>query len=125
MTLDKTLLQRLVEQKIRITSLQIQKNSFTVEQSEITFSDVPVNRPTTRGGVYFSDTTAYKAKILIRDLSISKFLSQAMLGPNTEFADIDLTPESENFLISANLTNYVQKSSGIELNLTITDTLSK
>ena len=125
MTLDKNLLQRLVEQKIRITSLQIQKNSFAVEQSEITFSDVPVNRPTIRGGVYFSDTTAYKAKILIRDLSISKFLSQAMLGPNTEFADIELTPESENLLISANLTNYVQKSSGIELSLTITDTLSK
>ena len=125
MTLDKTLLQRLVEQKIRIISLQIQKNSFAVEQSEITFSDVPVNRPTTRGGVYFSDTTAYKAKILIRDLSISKFLSQAMLGPNTEFADIQLIPESENVIISANLTNYVQKSSGIELNLTITDTLSK
>ena len=125
MTLDKNLLQRLVEQKIRISSLQIQNKKFAVEQSEITFSNVPVNRPTTRGGVYFSDTTAYKAKILIHDLSISKFLSQAMLGPNTEFADIQLIPESESVVISANLTNYVQKSSDIELNLTITDTLSK
>ncbi|MFM7861208.1 MAG: hypothetical protein ACKO7Y_00425 [Candidatus Nitrosotenuis sp.] len=125
MAINKEIMDKLVAQKEKITHLIIQNKSFMAISSEIVFSDVPVSRPTTRGGVYFSDTTAYKAKILVTDFSISQLLSQAMLGPNTEFAKIQLVPESNSVQIIANLTNYVQKSSGIELNLTIMDTLSK
>ena len=117
-------LDKIIADKTKITEMIIQNQKFQVEFSEIIYSDVPVNRPTTRGGVYFSDTMAYKAKILVRDNSLSKFLSQAMLGPNTEFAKIQLVSQSP-VQIFANLTNYVQKSTGFELNLVIVDASSK
>jgi len=117
-------LDKIIADKTKITEITIQNQKFQVEFSEIIYSDVPVSRPTTRGGVYFSDTMAYKAKILVRDNSLSKFLSQAMLGPNTEFAKIQLVSQSP-VQIFANLTNYVQKSTGFELNLVIVDASSK
>ena len=46
-----------------------------------------------------------------------------MLGPNAEFAKIRLIQEENPSLqILANLTNYVQKSGGFEMNLVIIET---
>ena len=122
--IDKDLLQRLVKEKTKIAQIIIQNKKFQVESSELSYSDVPVNRPTTRGGVYFSDTMAFKAKVLVLDNVVSEVLSKTMLGPNTEFARIQLVLENTQMQIFANLTNYVQKSKGYDLNMTIVETLS-
>ena len=87
-------------------------------------SPTPVNTPTTRGGVYFSDKFAYKIKGLVKDLSIVPLLTKTMLGPSTEFRPIKITtrvntePEKK-ILIHANLTNSVQNKFGIQLNMII------
>jgi len=123
--IDKAALDKIISDKTRIIELVIQDTKFSVQSSEIVYSDVPVSRPTTRGGVYFADTMAYKAKVLVQDSSISKMLSQAMLGPNTDFAKIQLVLDSVPLQIFANLTSYVQKSTGFDLNLVIVETLPK
>ena len=86
-------------------------------------SPIPVNSPTTRGVVYFSDTFAYKIKGIVNDLSVVPLLSKTMLGPNTEFGEIKITTQIVNndkkmtLSIFTNLTNSVQSSSKIELNM--------
>jgi hypothetical protein len=86
-------------------------------------SPTPVNSPTTRGGVYFSDTFAYKMKGMVNDLSVIPLLSKTMLGPNAEFGEIKITTEiidndkKMTLSIYTNLTNSVQSSSKIELNM--------
>ena len=125
MSLDKKLLDDLVEQKTMISEVIIGDKKFQVVSSELGYSDVPVNKPTTRGGVYFSDTRAFRAKLVIADKSVSNVLPKAMLGPNTEFAKIHLIPQNNSAQIFANLTNYVQKSSGFELNLVVIECLAK
>jgi hypothetical protein len=90
----------------------------------ITLSDVPVRRPTIRGGVYYTDKSVFKIKAFAKDDSISKLLSQAMLGPNTDFEKIEFLAPAERVKIFANLTNYVQKNAGLELNLVVVGTKS-
>jgi hypothetical protein len=115
----------MIQDKTPILQIVMQAKPFAVESSTLAHSEVPVSRPTTRGGVYFSDTKAFKAKVLIRDSAISEYLSKAMLGPNTEFAKIQLVPSDPKMQIFANLTNYVQKGSGFELSLTIVEASAK
>lgn len=124
MVLHKESLDKIIAEKTKIFSIIIQGKTFPVSSSEISYTDVPVNSPTMRGGVYFSDTMTYRAKVLVGDGSISKLLSNAMLGPNTEFAKIQLVLDS-SLQIFGNLTNYVQKSTGFELNLILVETLAK
>jgi len=92
---------------------------------KISKSPTSVIRPTLRDGVYFSDTHVYKITGIIDDRTILKFLSKAMLGPNTEFGDIIITTKSkskgnsEQIALHTNLTNSIQSSSLIKLNLII------
>lgn len=122
--LDREFLLGLVAQKTAIQSIIIQGKTFFVDSSEITYSDVPVNRPTIRGGIYHTDTMAFKARVTISDSMISSVLSKTMLGPNQEFAQIEIITSNKT-RIFANLTNYVQKSTGYDLNLVLVDTLPK
>lgn len=122
--LDREFLLGLVAQKTAIQSIIIQGKTFFVDSSEITYSDVPVNRPTIRGGIYHTDTMAFKARVTISDSMISSVLSKTMLGPNQEFAQIEIIASNKT-RIFANLTNYVQKSTGYDLNLVLVDTLPK
>lgn len=122
--LDREFLLGLVAQKTAIQSVIIQGKTFFVDSSEISYSDVPVSRPTIRGGVYHTDTMAFKARVTISDGTISSVLSKTMLGPNQEFAQIEVIA-SDKTRIFANLTNYVQKSTGYDLNLVLVDTLPK
>lgn len=124
MALDKDALFELLKNKGKVTHMIIQDKNYALINSEIAYSDVPVSRPTTRGGVYFSDTMAFKLKAQASDVELAKVLPKTMLGPNTEFAKIELIPDNKKIKIFANLTNYVQKSSGFELNLTIIETES-
>ena len=89
-------------------------------------SPTPVNKPTTRGGVYFSDKFAYKMKGTIQDLEVVPLLTKKMLGPNTEFKGLKITAKTKSdgsvvFELIANLTNSVQSPDSIQLNMIIVD----
>ena len=105
--------------------LIIDKNEFDIIDLTIKNETTPVSKPTKRGGVYFSDTTVYKINAVINALSVSKYLTRAMLGPNTEFQDIIIQPinkknkHNTDFKIITNLTSSKQSSNKIELNLMV------
>ena len=110
--------------------LHLDDRKYPLSDVSIVNSPIPVNSPTTRGGVYFSDTFAYKIRGTIHDLSVVSLLSKTMLGPNTEFGEIKITtqiPNNDkkmNLSIFANLTNSVQSSSKIELNMILVKLVS-
>ena len=103
----------------------INETSFPITDVLITNSPAPVNEPTTRGGVYFSDKFAYKMKGVIKDLSVIPLLTEKMLGPNTEFGELKITTQinSDNTTINleifTNLTNSVQTPDSVELSMII------
>ena len=105
--------------------LRLASNTFLLENVVISKSLTPVNRPTNRGGVYFSDTFVFKIKTTVSDLSLAPLLSQSMLGPNPDFQDLEITTKAKidnslkNVKLFAHLTNSMQNSSLIELNMNV------
>lgn len=126
MSVDQKLLETLIEindkEHLEFT-LHLDDKEYLLTDVFIVNSPTPVNSPTTRGGVYFSDTFAYKIKGIIHDSSIIPLLSKTMLGPNTEFGEIKITTQTyiddkkNTYTLFTNLTNSVQSSSKIELNM--------
>lgn len=108
-------------------TLHLNDKKYALNDVSIINSPTPVNSPTTRGGVYFSDKFAYKLKGTIGDLSVIPLLTKTMLGPNTEFGEIKITTKIESnnqkqdVTIHANLTNSIQGPSKIDLNMIITN----
>ncbi len=106
-------------------TLYVNEKIYPISSTLITNSPIPVNEPTTRGGVYFSDKFAYKMKCVVDDLSVIPLLTKKMLGPNTEFAELKITTQIEDagktlpIEIFTNLTNSVQTPTSIELSLII------
>ncbi len=106
-------------------SAQIENKSFALNEASIEKSYTPVTSPTLRGGMYFSDTYVYKIKGIVSDSTIIPILSKTMLGPNTEFSDIlvktsaIIDSNKADISLHTNLTNSMQSSSKIELNLII------
>ena len=100
-------------------------DTFLLENVVISKSSTPVNRPTNRGGVYFSDTFVFKIRATVSDLSLAPLLSQSMLGPNPDFQDLEITTKAKidnslkNVKLFTHLTNSMQSSSIIELNMNI------
>lgn len=123
MSVDLTLLDALMNSTSNSYSLHLNDREYSLEDVTIMNSPTPVNSPTTRGGVYFSDKFAYKIRGTIKDSSVIPQLTKTMLGPNTEFGEIKITTQDEtnskNVEIYANLTNSVQNKSGIQLNMII------
>jgi hypothetical protein len=111
------------EKNSPVYALHLNDISYLLVDVSITNSPTPVTSPTTRGGVYFSDTFAYKIKGIIDDVSIIPALSKTMLGPNTEFGEIKITTQIQsdnkkiNLSLFVNLINSVQSLSKIELNM--------
>ena len=105
--------------------LYLSSDTFLLENVVITKSPTPVNKPTSRGGVYFADTFVFKIKATVSDLSLAPLLSQSMLGPNPNFQDLEITTKAKidnslkNVKLFAHLTNSMQSSSIIELNMNI------
>ena len=103
----------------------VNETVFPITDVLILNSPTPVNEPTTRGGVYFSDKFAYKMKGVIKDLSVIPLLTEKMLGPNTEFGELKITTQinSDNTTINleifTNLTNSVQTPDSVELSMII------
>ena len=106
-------------------TLNLNDKDYLLVDVSIENSSVPVNEPTTRGGVYFSEKYAYKMKGAINDLSVVPLLTKKMLGPNTEFGElkistsIELDGTSTPLEILTNLTNSVQTPDSIELSMII------
>ena len=128
MTLDEKILVEIIEvQKSHKLDyiLHLGKVTYLLDSVAIAKSSTPVNRPTNRGGVYFSDTFAFKIKAVVDDLSIAELLSKSMLGPNPEFQELEITTNVpikdsiKKVTFFVNLTNSMQSSSHIELNMTI------
>ena len=105
--------------------LYLQGEIYSMTSVSILNSPIPVNEPTTRGGVYFSDKFAYKMNGTIKDLSVIPLLTKKMLGPNTEFDELKITTQIKsngtplNLEIYTNLTNSVQTPNSIELSMII------
>ncbi len=128
MTLDEKILIEIIEvqksHKLDYT-LHLGKVNYFLDSVAIAKSSTPVNRPTNRGGVYFSDTFAFKIKAVVDDLSIAELLSKSMLGPNPEFQELEITTNVpikdsiKKVTFFVNLTNSMQSSSHIELNMII------
>ena len=128
MSFNKELLEKLIEfhekNSIKFT-LYVNDGSYEISSTSITNSTIPVNEPTTRGGVYFSDKFAYKMKCIVEDLSVVPLLTEKMLGPNTEFGELKITAiiesndKSTPVEIFTNLTSSVQTPNSIELSLII------
>ena len=113
------------------SKLIFDQKTFNIENLEIKNETTPVTKPTKRGGVYFSDPTTYMIKAVISDLTVRQYLSQAMLGPNTEFQDIIIqTSLRKNDSVSTielitNLTSSVETSNKIKLNFILKDVIMK
>jgi hypothetical protein len=128
MSFNKDLLEKLMDFNEKNSPkfiLYVNDVTYPITQTSITNSQIPVNEPTTRGGVYFSDTFAYKMKCVVEDLSVVPLLTKKMLGPNIEFGELKITTEikidgkSTPIEIFTNLTNSVQTPNSIELSLII------
>ena len=105
-------------------SLTVDDKTYLLNGVDIANSPTPVNKPTTRGGVYFSDKFAYKMKGTIQNLDVVPLLTKKMLGPNTEFKGLDIIAKTKFdgsvvFELLANLTNSVQSPDSIQLNMII------
>jgi len=128
LSLDENILLKIIEIQ-KSTKLDfilcLSSDTFLLENVVITKSPTPVNKPTSRGGVYFADTFVFKIKATVSDLSLAPLLSQSMLGPNPNFQDLEITTKAKidnslkNVKLFAHLTNSMQSSSIIELNMNI------
>jgi len=128
MPFNKDLLEKLIifnEKNSPKFVLHVNTLSYSISDVSITNSPIPVNEPTTRGGVYFSDKFAYKMKCVVEDLSVVPLLTKKMLGPHTEFGELKISTiieddgNSLSLEIFTNLTNSVQTPTSVELNMII------
>ncbi len=119
------ILMKFNEQNSPQYQLYLNDDIFPITCVSITNSPIPVNKPTTRGGVYFSEKFAYKMKGVIEGLSVVPLLTKKMLGPNTEFVELKISTKIEsdgkslNLEIFTNLTNSIQTPDSIELSMII------
>lgn len=119
----------LVEQQDSLDfTMLINGLAYPVESFSMEHSQIPVTKPTLRGGVYFSNLKEFKIKAKFTGTSLSPVLSKTMLGPNTDFERIKFLTRisfdgaKKQLAISANLINYVQRGDGLELNLIVVGT---
>ena len=125
MKTDEEILLKLISNSHAEYNLHIHDKIFPLEDVSIAKSTSPVKRPTTRGGVYFSDTSAYKIRATTYDLSLVSLLPKVMLGPNTEFKPLEVKTKITNqgkeipVTLITHLTNTMNNKTELELNLII------
>ena len=121
-------IQKIVEENSKNFKLLICDKIFEINKIKVFQNENPFTEPTTRGGVYFSDTKDTKIQATVFNTDISKYLSNAMLGPNKTFLDILIEVKlKDNRKISfvTNLTNTMQNSTKIVLYLILKDIIVK
>ncbi len=128
MKIDEKLLHEIIyfhEAKKLKFILNIDEKSFPLSKVKITNSSTPLSKPNVRGGVYFSDTSVFKIVGTADDLSLLPLLSKSMLGPNSQFQELEIVlkiPQNnhiKNVSIFTNLTSSKQASSHLELSMNI------
>jgi len=128
MKIDEKLLQEIIhfhESKKLKFILNIDEKSFPLSNVKITNSSTPLSKPNVRGGVYFSDTFVFKIVGTTDDLSLLSLLSKSMLGPNSQFQELEIVskiPQNNHIKkvsIYTNLTSSMQSSSYLELSMDI------
>jgi len=128
MEIDEKILSKLTEANDTKYSLYLDGKEYRLEQVNMAKSSIPVRRPTTRGGVYFSDTTAYKIKASTNDLSLIPLISKVMLGPNTDFkpleikTNLNIDGKRHDVILTTHLTNTMNSSTKLELHLIVDKT---
>ncbi len=87
-----------------------------------------ISKPISKNDINFSNTImVHKMKAKTTDFSIIPLLTNMMLGPNTEFQELEVNATTEenniskHFIFFLNLTNSVQSPSTFELFMTILD----
>ena len=131
MEIDETILSKLIETSNIKYSLFLDGKEYRLDQVSVAKSSIPVRKPTTRGGVYFSDTTAYKIKAVTNDLSLIPLISKVMLGPNTDFkpleikTNINIDGENHLIILTTHLTNTMNSNAKLELHLIVDKTKSE
>lgn len=106
-------------------ALYIDEKVFDLNNVSIAKSKIPVRKPTTRGGVYFTDTTAYKIRAVTGDMSILSLLPKIMLGPNTEFKPVKVKTslvfdnEKKDIVLVSHVASTVNTKTSVELNLIV------
>ncbi len=117
MKIDEKLLQEIIhfhESKKLKFILNIAQKSFPLSNVKITNSSTPLSIPIVRGGVYFSDTFVFKIVGTTDDLSLLSLLSKSMLGPNSQFQELEIVLKItqnnhiKNVNIYTNLTSTMQ-----------------
>ena len=104
-----------------IFQLMLDGKPIELSNTIISKTKTPVKHATDRGGVYFSDTTTYKIIATTNNSEILKRLKKTMLGPNEKFEDLKIN--TSGFVLICNLTNIMQNSEIIQLNMIIKDVL--
>lgn len=95
----------------------------TLTVSEI---DTPVSETTMRGGVYRAGRRAYRIQAVTSDQTILPALTGKMLGPSTEFSELEIRTslDSKKISLFGNLVGTVQGPGGVRLNLDLVGTRS-
>ena len=117
-------LQKIMQKNETAFNLLISGKIFKIDELEVFENDNPVTKPTTRGGVYFSDVKDVKVKATLSDVTVIKNISKAMLGPNKKFLDIFIegsNNENGKISLTTNLTNTIQTSSKIVMYFLLKD----
>jgi len=128
MNLEENILSQLTQDTKREYRLYYQDKVYSLEDVIVARSPMPVNKPTTRGGVYSISDKEYKIKGTIHDLSLVPFIPKMMLGPSTEFQEIpirthvEIDGKNRPCTLFAYLTNAMNNSSKIIFNLLIVRT---
>jgi len=132
LTVNKSILNKLIENANNHDfTLQLDNKTYVLQNVTITKSSTPVTKPMTRGGVYFTDTSVYKIKAFTTDLSIVPMFSKVMLGPNTDFKELELKTSIEtsgkkkSVTLLVYLTNTMQSSLKVELNMVLMKIISE
>ena len=116
---------KLSETQNLLGTIHVEEKSYQVSKMSIVKSTIPVRKPTTRGGVYFTDTSAYKIKAVTSDIAISSEIPKLMLGPNTDFKPFFVKIElavggtRQPVTLTVHLTNAVNTKDHVELNLIV------
>src|SRR5690348_14769225 len=131
MEVDENILSKLIQSNDAKYSLYLDGKEYRLDQVNVAKSSIPVRKPTTRGGVYFSDTTAYKIKASTNDLSLIPLISKVMLGPNTDFKPLEIKTslnidgKNHSITLTTHLTNTMNSGAQLELNLIVDKTKSE
>lgn len=114
---------RHIESETPIYTLSLDGRIIPLSEVQILKINAPVKKPTMRGGVYFSNTDILKMTATTNDFTILPSLSGKMLGPNTEFGELEIHANltKKTIRIITNLTNMMQNSKKIVLHMTIVE----